>query len=110
MAQAHPSPGHWRAFFARLIRLITSNRNRKDAAGQFARRLERELACLWVFLEKEGVEPTNNHAERALRFGVLWRNRPQGTASEKGNRWVESIFVRQTNLQASVPAAFPHTR
>jgi transposase len=48
-------------------------------------------------LEKEGVDPTNSHAERLLRFGVLWQNRSQGTPSEKGNRWVERILsVRQT--------------
>ena len=35
---------------------------------------------------------TNNRAERALRFGVLWRKRSLGTASTKGNRWVERIL------------------
>jgi transposase len=104
MAEVRPTPGQWRAFYARFIRLITLNRNRKDAAGQFARRLERELACLWLFLEKEGVAPTNNHAERILRFSVLWRKRSQGTASEKGNRWVERILsVRQTCRLQSRP-------
>jgi transposase len=38
------------------------------------------------------VEPTNNRAERALRFGVLWRKRSLGTASTKGNHWVERIL------------------
>jgi hypothetical protein len=60
-------------------------------------------------LEKEGVAPTNNHAERILRFGVLWRKRSQGTASEKGNRWVERIlFVRQTCRLQSRPF-FPNS-
>jgi transposase len=55
-------------------------------------------------MEKEGVAPTNNHAERILRFGVLWRKRSQGTASEKGNRWVERILsVRQTCRLQSRP-------
>ena len=45
-----------------------------------------------MFLVQHGVDPTNNRAERALRFGVLWRKRSQGTASEKGNRWVERIL------------------
>jgi transposase len=104
MAEVRPTPGQWRAFYARFIRLITLNRNRKDATGRLARHLERELACLWLFLEKEGVAPTNNHAERILRFGVLWRKRSQGTASEKGNRWVERILsVRQTCRLKSRP-------
>lgn len=50
------------------------------------------LESLWVFLSHHGVEPTNNRAERALRFGVQWRKRSQGTASEKGNRWVERLL------------------
>jgi transposase len=55
------------------------------------------MDSLWVFLAQSGVEPTNNRAERALRFGVLWRKRSQGTASTKGNRWVERILsLRET--------------
>ena len=50
------------------------------------------MDSLWVFLAHYGVEPTNNRAERALRFGVLWRKRSLGTASDKGNRWVERIL------------------
>lgn len=97
MAHEPPTIGEWRAFYARLIRLITLHRDRKDAAGRFALRLHREIDSLWLFLVKEGVTPTNNHAERMLRFAVLWRKRSQGTASEKGNRWVERIIsLRQT--------------
>ena len=50
-----------------------------------------------MLIEIEGVEPTNNRAERALRHGVLWRKRSQGTQSDRGNRWVERILsLRQT--------------
>ena len=45
-----------------------------------------------MFLDVEGVEATNNMAERVHRFGVLWRKRSQGTCSEKGNRWMERIL------------------
>ena len=55
-------------------------------------RLLRELDSLWVFLAQPGVEPTNNRAEWALRFGVLWRKRSHGPASTKGNRWVERML------------------
>ena len=59
----------------------------------------------WVLLTQGGVEPTNNRAERALRFGVLWRKRSHGTASPKGNRWVERILsLKETcRLQARAP-------
>jgi transposase len=60
------------------------------------------MDSLWVFLAQHGVEPTNNRAERALRFGVQWRKRSLGTASAQGNRWVERILsLKETcRLQA----------
>ena len=71
-----------------------------DDAGRLVRRLRREMGSLWVFLNESGVEPTNNRAERALRFGVLWRKGSLGTASAKGNDWVQrSLSLRQTCRQ-----------
>ncbi len=97
MAHSSPTSGQWNAFYARLIRLISTYEDRKDDAGRFARRILREIESLWTFLVEEGVAPTNNHAERMLRFAVLWRKRSYGTRSEKGDRWVERILsLRQT--------------
>ncbi len=97
MAHAPPTNGEWNAFYARFVGLLFQHAERKDDAGRLARTLLKELDHLWVFLEVHGVVPTNNLAERMIRFGVLWRKRSQGTASEKGNRWVERILtVRQT--------------
>jgi transposase len=97
MAKEKPSRGEWLAFYARLSHLISRYRDCDNEAGVFARRLEREMENLFLFLKAEGVEPTNNFAERMLRFAVLWRKRSQGTRSEKGNRWVERILsLRQT--------------
>lgn len=54
-------------------------------------------AALWTFLYKKGVEPTNNHIERLLRPGVLWRKNAFGCHSEAGCRFVERILtVTQT--------------
>jgi transposase len=92
MAKAPPSGGAWRAWYARLCKLINQYHERLDEAGRFARRLLREMDSLWVFLSHHGVEPTNNRSERALRFGVQWRKRSLGTVSDKGNRWVERIL------------------
>jgi len=102
MATAPPTGGEWRAWYARLCRLIDQYYDRPDEAGRLVRCLLGELDSLWVFLVQHGVEPTNNRAERALRFGVLWRKRSHGTASEKGNRWVERILsLKETcRLQA----------
>jgi transposase len=92
MATAPPTGGEWRAWYARLCKWIDQYHDRSDDAGRFARRLLREMDSLWVLLAQHGVEPTNNRAERALRFGVQWRKRSLGTASAKGNRWVERIL------------------
>jgi transposase len=102
MATAPPTGGAWQAWYARLCRLIEQYHDRQAEAGRFARRLLREMDSLWVFLAQHGVEPTNNRAERALRFGVTWRKRSQGTASRKGHRWVERILsLKETcRLQA----------
>jgi transposase len=48
---------------------------------------------LWTFVRVEGVEPTNNHAERALRHGVIYRKLSGGTASESGSRFVERMLT-----------------
>src|SRR5215813_1136911 len=102
MATAPPTAGEWRAWNARLCKLLEQYHDQQDDAGRFTRRLLREMDSLWVFLAQCGVEPTNNRAERALRFGVLWCKRSLGTASTKGNRWVERILsLRETcRLQA----------
>lgn len=49
--------------------------------------------ALWRFVVAEGVEPTNNHAERLLRRGVLWRKNAFGSASERGLRFVERLLT-----------------
>ena len=102
MAHSPPTGGQWRAWYARLCDLIHRYHDRKDEAGQLVRHLLREMDALWVFLLEHGVETTNNRAERALRFAVLWRKRSQGSNSDKGARWVERILsLKETcRLQA----------
>jgi transposase len=48
---------------------------------------------LWTFVRVEGVEPTNNDAERALRHGVTYRKTSGGTRSEAGSRFVERMLT-----------------
>jgi transposase len=48
---------------------------------------------LWTFVDVEGVEPTNNEAERAERHGVLWRKTSGGTDSAAGSRFVERVLT-----------------
>jgi transposase len=48
--------------------------------------------ALWTFVTVEGIEPTNNAAERALRPAVLWRKGCFGADSEAGNTFVAKIL------------------
>ena len=96
-AKDPPTKGEWSSFYARLCRLIRLYRDSGSEAGRFVRHIERETGALFTFLLEQGVEPTDNLAERMIRFGVLRRKRSQGTNSDKGNRWAERILsLRQT--------------
>ncbi len=100
MAKAPPTGGEWRAWYARFCTWIDRYHARSDEAGRLVRRLQREMASLGVFLVENGVEPTKNRAERAWRFAVMWRTGSHGTASIKGNQWVERrLSLRQTCRQ-----------
>jgi transposase len=54
---------------------------------------------LWTFVREEGVEPTNNNAERLLRRAVLWRRKSFGTQSASGSRFVERVLTVVTSLR-----------
>jgi len=56
------------------------------------RELSEHREWLWTFLEVEGVEPTNNAAERSLRQAVIWRKLSFGTQSAGGSRFVETML------------------
>ena len=55
--------------------------------------------AMWTFARVEGVEPTNNAAERALRKAVMWRKRSFGCKSDAGCRFVERILTVAKTLQ-----------
>lgn len=62
------------------------------AVDGMCRELYKHRAWLWTFLEVEGVEPTNNAAERSLRHAVIWRKLSFGTQSASGSRFVETLL------------------
>jgi transposase len=47
---------------------------------------------LWRFVDQDGVDPTNNASERALRPAVIWRKLSFGTQSAAGSRFVETLL------------------
>jgi transposase len=55
--------------------------------------------ALGTFVRVEGVEPTNNTAERAIRPGVLWRKGSFGTQRAQGSRFVETIMTVVATLK-----------
>lgn len=55
--------------------------------------------ALWTFVDVEGVEPTNNTAERALRRGVIWRKHSFGTQSKIGTIFVERVLTTVMTLR-----------
>ena len=56
--------------------------------------------ALWTFSKVEGVEPTNNAAERAVRKGVLWRKGSFGSHSAEGSRFAERMLAVSESLRA----------
>src|SRR4051795_2769216 len=79
---------------ARLGRLLRRGQENPDhkAAG-LCRELTRWWPALWTFARVEGVEPTNNVSERALRPVVLWRKGSFGSDSEGGSRFAERLLT-----------------
>ena len=79
---------------ARLGRLLRRGRENPDRkAAALCRELTKWWPALWTFARVEGVEPTNNVAEHALRPAVLWRKGCFGSDSEAGSRFAERVLT-----------------
>ena len=77
-----------------LERLLQSGRRCADTkAATFCVNVLELLPAVWRFVVTDGVEPTNNHAERVLRRGVLWRKNAFGSHSLAGCRFVERMLT-----------------
>jgi transposase len=72
--------------------------DRDETAGT-CRHILRFEEALWTFVHVDGVEPTNNAAERAVRPGVLWRKSSFGTQSQRGSRFVERMMTVVATLK-----------
>ena len=67
--------------------------SRDASLSAYCQRLLDRYPMYWLFASVEGVEPTNNHAERVQRRAVLWRRKSFGCASQAGCRFVERILT-----------------
>jgi transposase len=86
-----------RAEITRLLAQGTTCEHPKTAAT-CAHILKRQ-AALWTFVDVEGIEPTNNAAERAIRTGVIWRKTSLGTQSEAGSLFAERMLTVAATLK-----------
>jgi transposase len=94
-----------------LERLLQSGRRCADQkAAAFCANLYDLRPALWQFVLTEGLEPTNNHAERLLRRGVLWPKNALGCHSASGCRFVERLLtvVQTRRLQGRSVLRYLH--
>ncbi len=82
-------------------------RCRERKAKRFCARLLDQFLAIWTFVVVEGVEPTNNHAERVQRRAVLWRRRSFGCQSARGCRFVERILTAVQTLRLQKRSVLP---
>jgi transposase len=72
---------------------VGKNAPNRDGPRQMAKRLRDYGRDYFTFITTPGIYPTNNIAERALRFIVVDRKITQGTRSPTGRRWCERIWT-----------------
>jgi transposase len=85
-----------------LLEYAARKSKRTRLHRRFAANLLKISPALFTFVTVEGVEPTNNAAERALRGPVIYRKLSHGTRSHDGERFIERI------LSASVTCRLQH--
>lgn len=80
----------------RQLRALCEAGKRKSVKTRYHRGLARNLVkvwpALWTFVEVNGVEPTNNRAERGLRHAVIYRKLSQGSRCERGALATERLL------------------
>jgi transposase len=79
--------------------LHAGTRSRDPVLARHCERLLERFPMLWLFAAIDGVEPTNNHAERVQRRAVLWRRKSFGCQSPAGCRFVERILTAIQTLR-----------
>jgi transposase len=71
----------------------------QSATARTCAQIRKVFPALWLFVERAGVQPTNNAAEQTLRHAVLWRKISGGTHSQAGSRFVERILTVVATLR-----------
>jgi hypothetical protein len=79
------------SIFSKLLKVGLTLGDKKLATT--CQDLRRQWPELWRFVDEEGVEPTNNEAERQLRPAVILRKLSAGTRSVAGMRAVGRLLA-----------------
>ena len=92
------------AFEATLQQVVELGAQRRErtpwaSTVRTCRKLLKVTGALWTFLEIEGIEPTNNAAERALRQSVIQRKISHGVQSTKGAICRSRLLTVTTSLR-----------
>jgi transposase len=74
----------------------------------FAKSLLKRWPALWTFTTVDGVEPTNNHAERGLRGAVIYRKLSLGSQSEQGERTIERLLTASITCRLQKRSLFAY--
>jgi transposase len=85
--------------FKPIIAGYSSKRARNKYCRGMARNLIKAWSALWTFAAHTGVEPTNNHAERALRSAVIYRKLSLGSQSQGGEHRIERLLSAHTTCR-----------
>jgi transposase len=84
----------------RVIALLDEGTRSPCAKTQrTCQRLLQSQHALWTFVYKDGLEPTNNIAERAIRRPVIIRKTSFGSQSEHGCRFLERVLTVHATLR-----------
>jgi transposase len=74
----------------------------------FAKNLLKRWPALWTFAALDGVEPTNNRAERGLRGAVIYRKLSLGSQSEQGERTIERLLSASLTCRLQARSLFAY--
>jgi transposase len=88
--------GRWERAATKARRDVLSVARRAPTASEaqnIAKRFRRHGDEYFTFLDRPGIEPTNNGPERQIRFLAIDRKITQGTRGEAGRRWCERVWT-----------------
>jgi transposase len=82
-----------------ILRRYAGKAPRYKRTRGLARNLLKVWPALWTFATHTGVQPTNNHAERALRGAVIYRKLSLGSQTEQGERRIARLLSAHTTCR-----------